>query len=193
MNDLLARQGCVDIVVDKIVSCLEKAKTGEVMDTVVFKIESRSYLRRFTEKNGWKINWYQIPDDVEVYALGLADTNEIQGLIGLRNDNTVDATYIHWACTAPHNNKHDFGEQTYLGVGGHLFAVAAEKSIDWGHGGYVYGFAANKELLIHYQNVFNAWHVGILHDFHFVIEASEAEKLLEVYNYGWRDGQILGR
>ena len=46
---------------------------------------------------------------------------------------------------APHNNKHEFGSQKYVGVGGHLFAIAADKSIEWGYEGAIHGFAANEE------------------------------------------------
>ncbi len=55
--------------------------------------------------------------------------------------------------TAPHNNKHECGNQKYIGVGGHLFAIAADKSIEWGYEWAVHGFAANEELLgvYHYE------------------------------------------
>ncbi|MBS6195792.1 MAG: hypothetical protein KH828_09460 [Clostridiales bacterium] len=110
-------------------------ETKEVKETVVFKIESRKYLKNFQENNGWHINWNKIPKDVEVYALTLKDNNEIQGLVGVRNDKDSNAAYMHWACTAPHNNKRDFGTQRYSGVGGHLFAIVADKSIQWGYEG----------------------------------------------------------
>jgi len=187
MNPLL-QQGCVDILIDEIVPCLKKVETGEVKSTVVFKIESRSYLRSFTEANGWHIDWFDVPKDVEVYALALKDTNEIQGLVGVRNDKNAHAAYLHWACTAPHNNKHDFGRCDYIGVGGHLFAIAADKSVEWGYGGLLFGFAANEELLIHYMDKFHAEHIGIAHQFHFVIFEDEARSLLEVYNYEWNEG-----
>ena len=138
-------QGCLDIWIDEIVPCLRDTETGETKDTVVFRIESRSYLKKFQTDNGWHINWNEVPRDVEVYALALRETNEIQGLIGIRND--FDSVYMHWACTAPRNNKHEFGVQKYEGVGGHLFAIAIDKSVQWGHEGAVYGFAANEELL----------------------------------------------
>mgnify|MGYP006990162738 CR=1 FL=1 len=32
--------------------------------------------------------------------------------------------------------------QKYVGVGGHLFAIAADKSIEWGYEGAIHGFAA---------------------------------------------------
>ncbi len=94
-------QGCIDIWVDELVPCLKDTTTGELKNTVVFRIESRSYLKKFREDNGWHINWKDIPKDVEVYALALLDTNEIQGLIGIRNDYDSRAVYMHWACTAP--------------------------------------------------------------------------------------------
>ena len=87
---------------------------------------------------------------MEVYALALHDTNEIQGWVGLKNDVNSRAAFIHLACTAPWNNKHEFGSQKYEGVGGRLFAIAADKSIEWGWDGFVHGFAANEELLQHY-------------------------------------------
>lgn len=187
MNELLLQQGCVDIVIDKIVPCLENVETGEIKSTVVFKIESRSYLRNFTEGNGWRIDWFDIPVDVEVYALALKDTNEIQGLVGVRNGKRAHAAYIHWACTAPHNNKHDFGKCTFVGVGGHLFAIVADKSLEWGYNGSMFGFASNEKLLHHYEKIFGAEHIGIVHEYHFVIDEDSARSLLEVYNYEWNE------
>lgn len=177
--------GCLDIWIDEIVPCLKDTGTGEIKDTVVFKIQSRSYLKGFKKIDGWHINWNEIPNDVEVYALALQENNEIQGLVGIKNDKDSRAAYIHWACTAPHNNKHDFGTQKYKGVGGHLFAIAAEKSIEWGYGGAVHGFAANRELMEHYIKVFGAEHLGMLHAYQILIEEEAAKKLLEVYNYEW--------
>ena len=185
MNDELMNQGCLDLWIDEIVPCLKDTKTGELKETVVFKIESRSYLKKFREKDGWHINWNEIPRDVEVYALALHDSHEIQGLVGIRNDKDAQAGYIHWACTAPHNNKHEFGEQKYEGVGGHLFAIAIEKSIEWGYRGVVHGFAANADLVRHYIKAFGAEHIGMLHPFQIMIGEEEARKIQEVYSFEW--------
>ena len=185
MESKLLEQGCLYIWIDEIVPCLRDTESGEIKETVVFKIESRSYLKKFNVENGWHINWNEIPADVEVYALALKDTNEIQGLVGIKNDVNSHAVYLHWACTAPQNNKHDFGKQKYIGVGGHLFAIAADKSIQWGYAGAMHGFAANKELLEHYIKTFNAEFLGMLHDYQFFVNEIEAKKLLEVYNYEW--------
>ena len=181
----LLKQGCINIWIDEIVPCLKDTVTGEMKETVVFKIESRSYLKQYTEQNGWQINWIELPADVEVYELALKDTKEIQGLVAVKNDVNSRAAFLHWACTAPQNNKHDFGKQKYSGVGGHLFAIAADKSVQWGYEGAMHGFALNKELLEHYIETFNAEFLGMLHDYQFFINETNAKKLLEVYNYEW--------
>lgn len=184
MNNTL-NNGCVDIWLDEIVPCLKDNETGEIKETVVFKIESRSFLKKFKEKDGWGINWIQVPKDVEIYALALKENNEIQGLVGVKNDVNVMAAYLHWACTAPQNNKHTFGKQKYGGVGGHLFAIAVDKSIQWGYEGVIYGFALNKELQKHYIDVLGCSHIGALHPYHFMLGVTAAKKLLETYTYEW--------
>lgn len=181
----LVKLGCLDIWIDEIVPCLKDTETGEIKESVVFKIESRSYLKKFKKNNGWHIDWNEVPKDVEVYALALHDTNEIQSLVGVKNDHDAKAAYIHWACTAPWNNKHEFGTRKYEGVGGHLFAIAVDKSLQWGYDGTVHGFAANMQLVEHYKKAFNAYHLGMLHEFQIVVEGENAMKPLEVYSYEW--------
>ena len=81
-------------------------------------------------------------------------------------------------------------EIKYTGVGGHLFAIAAKKSCDFGYNGLMTGFAANKKLLEHYCDVFNAQHIGILHPFQFAVDEENARKIMEVYDYEWTNEQI---
>ena len=177
--------GCIDIWLDEIVPCLKDTETGEIKETVVFKNESRSFLRKFKEKDGWGINWIDVPKDVEVYALALKENNEIQGLVGVRNDVDARAAYLHWACTAPHNNKALTETPKYSGVGGHLFAVAVDRSLAWEYEGTVYGFALNKKLLNHYIDFLGASYLGALHPYQFFIDGEASLKLLEVYTYEW--------
>ena len=177
--------GGVGIWIDGIVPCLEDTETREIKETVVFKIESRSFLKKFTEKNGWGINWIDVPEDVEVYALALRENTEIQGLVGIRNTPGAKAVYLHWACCAPQNNKHERGSQKYKGVGGHLFAIVVDKSVQWGYDGVIYGYALNKALLIHYIEKLGCSHLGILHPYHFMLGPLNAKKLLETYTYEW--------
>ncbi|MBP0958479.1 MAG: hypothetical protein J5997_14080 [Oscillospiraceae bacterium] len=93
-------------------------------------------------------------------------------------------------CTGPENNKLISDSVKYLGVGGHLFAIAAQKSIEYGYEGFMYGFAANQELLNHYVNVFNAEYIGILHPYQFAIDSLNAKRIVEVYDYEWTDEEI---
>ena len=97
----------------------------------------------------------------------------------------VKAAYIHWACTAPHNNKHVYGKQKFIGVGGHLFAVAADRSFAWGYDGVVHGFALNKELLNHYIETLGATYLGAMHPYQFAFKRVASQILLEVYTYEW--------
>ena len=182
---MLLEQGCLDIWIDEIVPCLRDTETGEIKDTVVFKIESRAYLKKFTKKAGWHINWAQIPKDVEVYALATKDDNEIQGLIGIKNDSSSYAAYIHWACAAPHNNPTICNDKKYEGVGGHLFAIAAEKSVEFGYEGAIHGFAANQKLLNHYMETLGAQYLGMLHQYQFFIDEDNSKKIREIYDYEW--------
>ena len=97
----LLGQGCLDIWIDDIVPCLKETKTGDLKDTVVFKIESRSYLKKFKKSNGQHINWDEVPKDVKVYALALLDANEIQGLVRLKEDKNADAVYYTLGLRSP--------------------------------------------------------------------------------------------
>ena len=40
--DEMTIQGCLDIWIDEVVPCLKDTETGELKETVVFRIESRS-------------------------------------------------------------------------------------------------------------------------------------------------------
>lgn len=53
-----------------------------------------------------------------MYALALKDDNTIQGLVGIKNDKDSHAVYPHWACTAQHNNKHEYGSKSTLALAG---------------------------------------------------------------------------
>ena len=92
---------------------------------------------------------------------------------------------MHWACTAPHNNKALTETPKYSGVGGLLFAVAVDRSLAWEYEGTVYGFALNKKLLNHYIEFLGASYLGALHPYQFFIDGEASLKLLEVYTYEW--------
>ena len=93
-------------------------------------------------------------------------------------------------CTSPENNPQINQDVKYKGVGGHLFAIVANKSIEWGYDGMMYGFAADKQLLNYYMSIFKAEFIGIQHPFHFLIDEENAKKIKEIYTYEWTDEKI---
>lgn len=180
--------GLIHVWIDRFVPCLEDAATGNTVDTIVEEITNKNQLNSCSEENNWYVDWQSILKDNKVFALKVKNSDEIEGLIAVRNDRDANAAYITWACAAPRNNRQIVGDNLkYIGVGGHLFAVAVEMSMRYGYSGLVYGFAANRELLEHYQAVFNAVYVGILHEYHFYIDEADAQKIKEVYSYDWSE------
>ena len=75
-------------------------------------------------------------------------------------------------------------------MGGHLFAIAAQRSDELGYDGYITGFAANMELVNHYKSTFNAEHIGMLHPYQIIISEKEAHKIREAYDYEWTDDEL---
>jgi hypothetical protein len=181
--------GYINIWIDETVACLRDAVTGEEKDTVVYQVKKRSELKGYNKKSGWYTNWHGMPKDAEIYALAIKGEKEIQGLIALKNDTEAEAAYLHWGCAAPHNNKLESEMPKYVGVGGHLFAIAADISIRWGYDGAMYGYAANKKLVEHYVSKFGALWVGFGRSFQFVIDPEQAKNIAEVYTYEWDDSQ----
>lgn len=179
---------CVDV--DEFTPCLKDTSTGELVQTEVVQIIRRSFLRKYNEGNGWYVNWDSLLSNSEVYALVVEGSVDIQGLVAVANDDNAEALRVTWMCASPENNKLISERPRYSGVGGHLFAVAAQLSQARGYNGYLYGFAANKDLLDHYQNAFGAEHLGVFHPYHFMIDGEHAQKIRELYDYEWTDEEV---
>ena len=175
--------------IDELTPCLKDTETGEILETEVIQIKRKSFLSKYNKENGWIINWADLLDNNEVYALVLKGTVDIQGLIALRNDTASAAVYIQWAVTAPQNNKWDFDYQKYSGVGGHLFAIAIAKSIEFGYNGTVYGDAVNEKVLNHYIKNYSAMHIPTrFFPNRIIIDGEDAKKnIWEVYQFDWKN------
>lgn len=180
----------INVFIDEFTPCLKDGKTGELVQTEVIRVKRKSFLKKYNKKNGWYVNWASLVDENEIYALVVEGSVDIQGVIAIAPDKDMNAIYITWMCTSPDNNKLLVDEVRYMGVGGHLFAIAAQKSFDYGYDGYLYGFAANQELLEHYINAFNSEFIGVLHPYQFAIDEENAKKIMEVYDYDWTDEEI---
>ena len=174
----------INVLIDEFTPCLKDVKTGELVQTEVIRIKRKTFLSKYNKNNGWYVNWDTLSDENEIYALVLKGSVDIQGLIAIARDEDVKAIYITWMCASPENNSLINDEIKYYGVGGHLFAIAVNKSFEYQYEGYLYG------LLNHYVNVFNAEHIGMLHPYQFAIDTSNANKIKEVYTYEWTDEEI---
>lgn len=180
----------INVVIDAFTPCLKDARTGELIQTEVIRIKRKSFLKKYNKKNGWYTNWESLADENEIYALVVEGSVDIQGLVAVTRNDDMQALYISWMCASPDNNKQITDHVKYLGIGGHLFAIAAQKSISFGYDGYMYGFAADKELLEHYVRTFRGEVIAILHPYQFAIGEQAAREIMEVYDYEWTDEEI---
>lgn len=182
-----AKQGYVTVWIDDMVPCLQDTRTGEIVETEVVRIRRKSFLTKYNRKNGWYVNWADLLKENEVYGLVLKGTVNIQGLVAVQPIEDYQAIYITWMCASPENNPMITDEKNYIGVGGHLFAIAVELSMKRNYRGAITGNAADKKLLEHYCEVFGAQYLGILHPYHFFVNEDSAQKIKEVYAYDWTD------
>ena len=120
------------VEIDELTSCLKDSITGDIIDTEVIRIRRKSFLNKFNKRTGWYTNWADLVPENEVYALVIKGTTDIQGMIAVRPEPRMKALFLTWACSAPQNNKQITEEPKYTGVGGHLFAIGAKKSKDYG-------------------------------------------------------------
>ena len=180
----------INVWIDELTSCLKDNETGDIIQTEVVRIRRKSFLSKYNKKNGWYTNWEQLLEEEEVYALVVKGTVDIQGLVALNRNDDFQAVYIAWMCTAPQNNKLMCDYPKYNGVGGHLFAIASDKSVEYGYSGVIVGNAANMDLVKHYSEVFKAEHIAMLHPYQIAVYEEESLELREVYDYEWTDEEI---
>lgn len=182
----------INVWIDQFTPCLVDSDTGDIVPTEVIRLRRKSFLRKYSKKNGWYVDWTDLLDDNEIYALVVEGTVDIQGLVALKPVKDFGAVLVSWMVSAPHNNKQLLEDEKpkYLGVGGHLFAVAAQMSVEYGYDGVITGNAANKELVKHYCDVFDADFLGILHPYQIMIGEEASARIMEVYDYEWTDDEL---
>ena len=173
----------IDFVIDKICNCLIDTKTGQEVPTSVIKVSNKRVLAKYNSKSGWYVNWSKFSANIDIYMLLTTNDKELQGLIAIENDKAAKATHIAWAVTAPHNNTNKYHSKKYLGVGGHLFAIAAKQSFAAGYGGLIYGEASCQTILDYYVEHFRAERFPFGHPYKFVLNGDEAKKMMEAYTY----------
>lgn len=182
-----AESGIINVELDGYVPCLLDTKTGKLVDTEVSRVYDTSVLSECNERTGWDFPWNKPPADTEVYSLSIVDNSEIEGLIAIRKEPESKAVYMYWGNAAPHNKISKFNtHKKYEGVGGHLFAIAADISVKEGYGGFIYGDAANKDLFEKFVNKYGAYPLSTRdRPYRFCFDGEALLLLLNTYNFGW--------
>lgn len=172
----------MNVEVDKLTPCLVRASDGEVVQTEV-SVLSRRDARSYREDNGWYINWSEVPDDYTIYKLAVSGEDEPQGLVAAKDDRANQAVRLHWGVAAPWNQGKLVGAdgKRYEGVGGHLFAIGADLSMQLGYNGFMVSQAANSKLLSHYVEEFGAYPIG--NTLGFFIDEDAAAGILKEYTW----------
>ena len=176
----------IAVTIDEFTPCLKNTITGEIVETEVIRLRRKSFLAKYNKRTGWYVNWSKFSSEAEIYALVLKGTVDIQGMIALENAVQSKAVHILWAVAAPQNNVHRHGNKLYSGVGGHLFAIAGNRSIKLGYSGLVYGEAMNQEIMDHYIEHYGAefFPFGVpKHPFRIVIDSEAMKRITEEYTY----------
>ena len=179
---------CVEI--DELTPCLIDNESGDIVETEVIRIKRKSFLAKYNKSTGWYENWSDLAKENDIYAIVVKGTVSIQGLVGVRRDDDMKSSFVSWMVAAPHNNPKMCENKRYNGVGGHLFAIAAQRSFEYGYGCAISGFAANVDLMNHYIDVFDAEPICMLHDYQIFISEEAGAKIREVYDYEWTDDII---
>lgn len=143
----------IGICIDVLTECLIDRASGKRIETtyreVTYPITQR--IARELKKAGWLFDW-SIPQkcDCNVYELFAEGDERVQGMVAFMNDKGY--TYLNLVESAPHNRGKD---GNYMGVGGHLFAIACKHSFEAGNEGYVQ-FESKTKLIEHYQKMLGA-------------------------------------
>ena len=165
----------MELIVDKFTPCLENTSTGELVSTFYEKATKEE----LSDLKGWKFNWLDEDlEKAEISKLCIVGDKNIQGLVALTDFKRDKAIYVNLAESAPRNvGKH----KKYNGVGGHLFAIAANMSYKKGYGGFIFMDAKNTELVEHYSKTLGAVLLGRPHPYRMFVDEEKAVKLLNAY------------
>ena len=145
----------IDVEIDEMTPCLKLRATVEKIETKISKASPVDVTP--LRKAGWKFDWKkELIAEREVLKLTLEGEDEIQGLVSMTPDRASSYVFVHLVESAPHNIGRN-GKM--IGVGGHLFAIAAEASVEMGFDGFV-AFEAKTALIPHYERELGAQGIG---------------------------------
>lgn len=172
----------ISIIIDGLTNCLEVRETGEIVATYY-----RERKEQFTDdeivnmhKQGWSsnFNWKVVQDEgYQVYELRTKKDDVIQGYIALKHYAADLYTFVSLVESAPWNRS---SNGRYMGVGGHLFAIACKESWDNGNEGNVV-FESKTDLIEHYTRTLSAKIVNPRIPVKLLLDTRAAANLIQKY------------
>lgn len=138
----------VGIQIDRLTDCLVERESGTVVDTEYIE---RTTIIEKQEFADWKFDWSTTQQNgYTIYELFVEGDDTVQGRVSFIIDSGV--VHIDIIESAPHNYGH---EGKYEGIGGHLFAIACQISLEAGCDGFV-AFTAKSDLVEYYKRTLKA-------------------------------------
>lgn len=139
----------IDIDIDEFTNCLIENSTGKEVNTFFETVKI------IKNKDDWSFDWNKaIKESYTVQALKVVDSDEIQGLIATKVDQS-GGIYVNLVESAIHNRGEN---RKYSGVGAHLFALACKEAKD-NKMDYIY-FDAKTNLIDYYKEKLGAVQIG---------------------------------
>lgn len=86
--------GIISTDIDELVPCLRDNRTGEIVETDVEEIINFDRLKDCNRRNGWDFPWNKPPKGSKVFALHVKGSDDIEGLIALKNHPESCSTYM---------------------------------------------------------------------------------------------------
>ncbi len=161
-NGIIDGEG-IDVWNDELTPCLRDGKTGEIVKTEHKAVNSLAQINKISKEYVWEFDWVKEwnrrEKNSEFYKLTVKGIAQTQGIIHIiPKEGFVEAQTME---SAPHNREEIVGEENrkYKGVGGHLVAIAVERSIEEGSNGCV-GFTSITKRVEQYKKMLHARVVG---------------------------------
>ena len=162
-----------DIAIDEMTPCLMRRSDGATIDTTIKTITPRN-----TDLTYFSFDWDAAQKEgYTILALTANGDPRVQGLIAIMDKANEQAVFVGLVESAAFNIG---GDGEFSGVGAHLFAEAAKRSMDLGYNGFV-AFDSKTALVEHYKRTLGAVQVGSSQ--RMTINEIAAKRLIERY-YG---------
>lgn len=84
----------INVYIDEFTPCLKDTRTGEIVQTEVIRIVRKSFLRKYNKRNGWYVNWADLLNENEIYALVVEGSVDIQGMVAVAPNEDMRALYV---------------------------------------------------------------------------------------------------